>query len=154
MRLEDDGDIIKATGYVAIYAAYLEESIDECVEFLIYLNGFSIKDASKIRKEQTKCKLDFIEEQVLLLDYDSFEVTNYVKNLTQIYELLIERNNVIHCRIYALPVVGDTQISSKNNTKKAIDSKYLYSLAGELFNSRDYFKNLTFFIKRAKKLSM
>ena len=35
MALVDDGDVIRGLGFVTLYAAYLEEAVDECVDVLL-----------------------------------------------------------------------------------------------------------------------
>ena len=32
MQLRNDGDPVKALGYLVLYAAYVEEAIDECID--------------------------------------------------------------------------------------------------------------------------
>ena len=39
MTLIDDGDLIHGLGYVALYAAYLEEDVDECLNVVACHDG-------------------------------------------------------------------------------------------------------------------
>jgi hypothetical protein len=152
MQLIDDGDIVRAIGYVVIYAAYLEKSIDECLELFIELNKFNKKEAIKQMKKPTSQKIKFIEKQIELLKYDSFDIKNRTILLPNISDLLEQRNIAIHSGIYAIPSFGDIQISSRDNEKNEIHSNQLYLLANELFNGFKFVKSLASFLNNYRKI--
>lgn len=129
MHLNDNGDMIRALGFVALNAAYLEEQIDECLERFISAglsneNFRKMQVSSKIKEIKIKLGtfVPLPNELVYLPDY-----------LDTVRNLLEKRNEVIHGRIYVDPELGDIRRSGRRGVPdKAATSLELYSLANEL----------------------
>src|ERR1019366_5403460 len=90
--------------FVALYAAYLEEAIDDCVEVLVAAEQ---NPDERILRRQTSRKIDYICERLRNLEPLPDELRRFEAALTPIAELLEERNLVIHGLIYAMPGAGD-----------------------------------------------
>ena len=57
MPLNDDGDLIRGLGFVALYAAYLEEAVDECLACLLPAGG---PQYDKILRQPTGQKVEYL----------------------------------------------------------------------------------------------
>ena len=148
MQLEDDGDIVRAIGYVVIMASYLEDVIVECVEYLICLNEICEDTAKKVRNGQASSQIKFIKQQIKLLNCDETITHNRIKTLEYISSLLEQRNIAVHGRIYATRNQGDIQKLSRGNKVDKINSDNFYSLANKLRTSISPFRSFLFLIKR------
>jgi len=135
MTLIDDGDLIRGLGFVALYAAYLEASVDEC------LNLVAARDAEhdeRLFHRPTSQKIEYIQQQLQKLEPLSDELAALPKVLEAIGDLLEERNLVIHGRVYAVPNVGDVRISGRPGVPESpANSAELYALANELYAARN-----------------
>jgi hypothetical protein len=59
MPVKNDGDLIRGVGYVAVYAAYVEEAIEEVIK--VILGSDSTAD-SNILKQQVSKQIKFIKD--------------------------------------------------------------------------------------------
>ena len=127
MALKDDGDIVRGVGFVTIYAAYLEEQIDELLEVLHRIK--SITDAD--RKKPLSTKLTETKKRLQVLEDRDIEIL--VDNLMLTKGLLEARHEVVHSRIYA-PLRGaeDLRPSRPNQPRRSVTSGELYDLANKL----------------------
>ena len=136
MPIADNGDVIKGIGYVAIYAAYLEESIDDCMEHLIQ-NGLIHEDA---RKWQASRKLKEFKSCVEAMVQKPSRYQTLIESIDEAKLLLERRNQLIHGRIYSTHQ-GDILKSSRTGVAdREIQSSEAYELANELFKLRDPFE--------------
>jgi hypothetical protein len=62
MPIKNDGDLIRAVGYVAIYSAYVEEAIEEIITEMQRLDG-TIED--KIFRQHISQQIKFIKKWCL-----------------------------------------------------------------------------------------
>lgn len=135
MALIDDGDLIRGLGFVALYAAYLEEAVDEC------LSAVAAHDAERndrIHRWPTSQKIEYLQRQLKNLEPLSDELAKFPSILKVIGDLLEERNLVIHGRVYAVPNVGDVRISGRPGVPETqANSAELYALANELYSARN-----------------
>ena len=146
MPLNDDGDLIRGLGFVALYAAYLEEAIDDCVEVLVASEP--VPD-ERIFRWQTSRKIDYIRERLTGLTPLPAELLRFERTLTPIADLLEERNLVIHGRIYASPGAGDILKSARRGLPdQPASSKELYALANDLFSACAPFQHASMFSLR------
>ncbi|MER0203666.1 MAG: hypothetical protein DU480_07350 [Nitrosomonas sp.] len=132
MPLSDDGDIIRGLGFVALYAAYLEEQVDN---LLIMLEPLEASPELKNHWPVSR-KIDKSKSLVRTLEFDYreflLESLNYSKSLFE------KRNEVIHGRIYASFDRSDTLKSGRTNVpNREISSSELYELATNLANARE-----------------
>lgn len=123
MVIQDDGDLIKGLGFVCLYAAYLEEAIDECVE------AFREVCQPPRPKAPASIKLDFCVEQARHQGVSSM----IAECLDRAKSLLEKRNDVVHGRIYAQVRGPDLRKSGRLGVRnRDITSAELYELATEL----------------------
>ncbi len=123
--LKDDGDIVKALGYLTLYSSYLEEQIELLVKTLEpvkpYTKGWHISD-----------KIGHAKKALRKLDSAGFcELQN---DLTTCLELFFDRNELIHGRIFA--GVNGTDILKTGRSgvpDREINSFQVYLLANEFW---------------------
>ena len=128
--LQNDGDIIRGLGFVALYSAYLEEQIDDLLSMLNKVEEFTEDEqrwpvSRKIKKAKTvasKFNFEGRDDLIEILDRakDAFE----------------ERNKIVHGRIYGNFDRPDTLKSGRPNTP---DREIV---AAELFDLANYFSDL------------
>lgn len=131
MPLPRDNDVIRGLGFVALYAAYLEEQIDNLLFMLEPVEPFPEEEqrwptSRKIDKaKRLIAKLSFGYRDALLGDLDACK------------ELLKRRNEVIHGRIYANFDRPDTLKSGRANVPdRVVEPAELYDLAENLGEAR------------------
>ncbi|HSD38714.1 MAG TPA: hypothetical protein VLC92_14475 [Rhodocyclaceae bacterium] len=135
MTLIDDGDLIKGLGFVALYAAYLEEAIDECVGALFM--GDQVQ-YDKIMRKPSSQKIEWIQDRLKSLMPLTKELGHFPGHLDVVVKLLEERNLVIHGRVYAVPGEGDVRYAGRKGIPTEVaKSSELYELANDLFRACD-----------------
>lgn len=122
--LNDDGDIVRGLGFVALYSAYLEEQIGNLLLKLSSVEGFTQKEqrwpvSRKIKKaKQIVSKFEFEGRDDL------------VAVLNDVEDAFEERNKIVHGRIYGNFDRPDTLKSGRPNIPdREIASTELYDLA-------------------------
>lgn len=133
MTLNDDGDIVKALGYLAFYAAYVEEAIDEC---LLKLTPHDPNPPKKLQRFPTSQKIAYIK---LRLDSKKLtqELTHFPDLLDTLIDLFDERNEFIHGRIYG-SLQGKSDILRPGRpagTEREVSSRELIDLANLFFKA-------------------
>lgn len=131
--LKDNSDIVKSLGYLALYAAYAEEAIDECISTLQRYQTDSPKNLSKF---PTKQKINYIQEQINLKPVTQ-ELQHFPSLLEHLIELFEERNKIIHGRIYG-SLQGEADIlrpGRPSGTEREITSGELIDLANQFFSA-------------------
>lgn len=135
MALVDDGDLIRGLGYVALYAAYLEEAVDECLNVVA---SHDAERSDRMYRWPTSQKIEYIQRQLQNLEPLSDELANFPSILQATGDLLEERNLVIHGRVYAVPNIGDVRISGRPGVPETpANSEELYALANDLYSARN-----------------
>ena len=131
MTLPRDNDVVRGLGFVALYAAYLEEQIDNLLFMLEPVEPFPENEqrwptSKKIEKaKRLVAGLSFGYRDVLLCDLET------CKNL------LKWRNEVIHGRIYANFDRPDTLRSGRANVpERVVEAAELYDLAENFSEAR------------------
>ena len=135
MALQDDGDLIKGLGFVCLYAAYLEEAIDDVFSAVLAVNGDAVP---KIDRWQISRKLKYIRHSMEAWEDITEELSRFMSCIEPIGDLLERRNLIIHGRIYADPKTGDLLKPARFGFPEipAISSD-MYELANELFAARN-----------------
>jgi hypothetical protein len=135
MALQDDGDLIKGLGFVCLYAAYLEEAIDDVFSAVIAVNG---DDVPKMDRWQVSRKLKYIRHSMEAWEDLTEELARFMSCIEPIGDLLERRNLMIHGRIYADPKTGDVLKPARFGLPEvpAISSD-MYELANELFFAKN-----------------
>lgn len=143
--LQNDGDIVRGLGFVALYSAYLEEQIDNLLFMLSAVEAFTEEEqrwpvSRKIKKAKTVAgKFDFEgrDDLVTILDLakDAFE----------------ERNKIVHGRIYGKFDRPDTLKSGRPNTPdREIEAAELFDLANHFSDLQgEVYRPMIFKIPRA-----
>lgn len=127
MTLKDDGDIVKGLGYLALYAAYVEEAIDNCVDVMTSCDSSPYKN---IDYWPVSKKIQFMIKKVSVLELP-VELGYFDGLLNTLLELFEQRNKLIHGRIYA-SLQGESDVlrpGRKNELTRNISSAELYELA-------------------------
>lgn len=135
-----DNDIVKALGFVALYAAYLEESVDVVMERLAQVREIS----SKERKWPVSRKITWCIDVLKLLK--STELNQLINLLGATKNVLERRNEVIHGRIYAGIERSDNLKSGRSGIpEREITANELYDLAEELLKLQGEVPNTNLF---------
>lgn len=141
--LRDDGDLIKGLGYVALYAAYLEEAVDECLEVL-----FSQEQTqySGYQRQTTAQKIRHIRDKISTYTSLPDALTSFPEILTETLYLLEQRNLMIHGRVYAIRGSGDIRRPGRRDvSEQPATSAELYALANKLFEIYSPFRRASMF---------
>jgi len=122
--IEDDGDIVRALGFVTLHASYLEEQIEALVDLLEpvkkYSKGWQISD-----------KITHARKALRKLSNNDFD--DLLENLNTCLALFSDRNKLTHGRIYGGINRPDYLKSNHSEElEKPVDSSELYQLANEL----------------------
>jgi hypothetical protein len=124
--IEDDGDIVRGLGFVALHAAYLEEEIDN---LLIILNPVETYGEER-QRWSIRRKIDQAVKVLGKLDITEFP--DFITDLRTCQDLFEDRNEIIHGRIYADFDGSDTLKSGRRNIlDRRVSSEELYKLANE-----------------------
>jgi hypothetical protein len=124
--IEDDGDIARGLGFVALYAAYLEEQVENLLNMLVSIEPY---DDAKQRWPVSKKIKHAIK---VLTSLDSKELPELTNDLLSCLELFNDRNEIIHGRIYATFDRPLTLKSGRPNIPdREVKSSELYNLANE-----------------------
>jgi len=145
--IKDDGDIVRGLGFVALYAAYLEEQIENLLFMLAPIEPY---DEAKQRWPVSKKIKHAIK---VLQRLDNGEFPELAIDLRTCLDLFEDRNELIHGRIYGNFDRSDTLKSGRPNVPdRAVESADLYKLANEFneFQSEIY-RPMIFKIPRAVK---
>jgi hypothetical protein len=145
--LEDDGDIVRAVGFVALYSSYLEEQIENMVAMLSpilkYEKGAQVSD--KIRHAKR-----------VLRSLGEAEFANLISDLDTCTELFRDRNKYMHRQIYSGLGRPDTLKSTDSNiVDEVVLPSQLYQLANELSDFRQaVYRPMIFQIPKAIQHAM
>lgn len=131
MQLQNDGDVVRGLGFVALYAAYLEEQIDNLLFMLQLIEQFPESD----RHWPTSRKIEKAKRLVAGLTFEYRDAL--LADLNASKQLLEWRNEVIHGRIYANFDRPDTLKSGRPNIPdRVVEPLELYELANSLAMAR------------------
>lgn len=138
--MERDNDIVKALGFVALYAAYVEESVDVVMERLSLVNEVN----NNQRRWPTSRKIDWCKDTLDSLNSD--ELDELISLLDETKDALEKRNEVIHGRIYAGNERSDNLKSGRPGVpEKEVTANELYDIAEELFELQTAVPNINSF---------
>lgn len=134
MPIPDDGDIVRGLGFVTIYAAWIEEDVDDLLRMLEPIESFD----EKKQRWPISGKLKHAAKLVRTLNND--ELNNLPDALEGALALFDRRNEFVHSRIYAghdrVDYIRGGRTNSPTNT---ITSAELYALANEIWEYRGHF---------------
>ncbi|MFH1955257.1 MAG: hypothetical protein ABIL06_27025 [Pseudomonadota bacterium] len=143
--IQNDDDIIRGLGFVALYSAYLEEQVDSLLFMLRVVEEFTDEEqrwpvSRKIKKAKAVArKFEFEGRDEL------------IENLDLAKEAFEERNKIVHGRIYANFDRPDTLRSGRPNTPdRLIEADELYDLANHFSDLQgEIYRPMIFKIPRA-----
>lgn len=143
--IEDDGDIVRGLGFVALYAAYLEEQVENLLVMLAIVDPY---DETKQRWPVSK-KIKHVIKVIDRLDTEEFPAL--ATDLRTCLELFEGRNMLIHGRIYGNFDRPDTLKSGRSNVPdREVESAELYKLANEFEAFREaVYRPMIFKLPRA-----
>lgn len=131
MPIKDDGDIVRGLGFVALYAAYLEEQIDNLLVQLRPLEDFTEVE----QRWQTSRKIDKAKRLVATIQFQDRDAL--LADLDACRQLLEWRNELIHGRIYSASDRPDTLKSGRAHVPdREVQSAELFELANNLADAR------------------
>ena len=134
MPLVDDGDIVRGLGFVTMYAAWVEEDVDDILRMLEPIEQFD----ERKRRWFISRKIEHAAELVRALESDELEALPSA--LEGAIELFERRNTFVHGRIYAgFDHVDYIQGGRPNSPTEPITSAELYLLANEMWEYRGNF---------------
>ena len=143
--IQDDGDIVRGLGFVALYAAYLEEQVENLLIMFAPIEPF---DEAKQRWPVSK-KIKHVIKMLKRLDTREFPGLS--TDLRTCLDLFEDRNELIHGRIYGNFDRPDTLKSGRPNVPdREVESAELYKLANEFDDFRSaIYRPMIFKIHRA-----
>lgn len=122
--LNDDGDIVRGLGFVALYSAYLEEQIDNLLFMLSAAEEFTEKE----QRWQVSRKIKKAKQVAAKFEFEGRD--DLVAVLNEANDAFEERNKIVHGRIYGNFDRPDTLKSGRPNAPdREISSTELYVLA-------------------------
>jgi hypothetical protein len=135
MPIADDGDIVRALGFVTLYAAYVEEAVDDCVSVLITTD----RDVDeRLFRQPISEKIRYCQRRLRALAPLTAELQYLPDALDYTRRLLEERHDVVHGRLYAGVDGQDIRRSGRQGVPdRQVTSGELYDLANALFDARN-----------------
>lgn len=131
MPLINDDDVVRGLGFVALYAAYLEEQVDNLLFMFQPLESFPEGE----QRWPTSRKVDKAKRLVATLVFEYRDAL--LADLDALKRLLDWRNEVVHGRIYANFDRPDTLKSGRPNIPdRVVEPDELYDLANNLAGAR------------------
>jgi hypothetical protein len=134
MPVMNDGDIVRGLGFVTLYAAYMEEAIDECSQVLLQRDP---KAPNRIDRWPISERVKYMQERLAAHAPLPEELAALPTFLDHIGVLLARRNEVVHGRIYG-GMQGDQdelRPGRPGGSAKPITPEELYDLANALFET-------------------
>lgn len=143
--MQNDNDIVRGLGFVALYSAYLEEQIDNLLFMLNEVEEY--KDDEQRWPVSRKIK----KAKSIASKFDFEGRDDLIANLEASKELFEKRNEVVHGRIYANFDRPDTLKSGRPNTPdRVVEPAELYDLANAFSDLRgEMYRPMIFKIPRA-----
>jgi hypothetical protein len=134
-RLKNDGDSMRALGYVVLYCAHIEEVVDDLLQNLARCAVALPKDLSRLSAGQ---KIAFCREAIEPHVATNRAMENLEGALKQAARRLEERNDAIYARIYARFSDSTIRPSDRHDSRgRPIASRELYALANRAYGVMD-----------------
>lgn len=141
--LNNDADIVKGLGYLTLYAAYVEEAVDNCMQILW---EYDCAPPIKLHTKPISQKIDYIQSRIILKSL-THELSNFPVLLDHLSELFEKRNELIHGRVYG-PLQGDKDTlrpGRSTGSVQTISSAEIYSLANEFFSTLESLNHASYY---------
>lgn len=138
--MKRNNDIVKALGFVTLYAGYVEESVDIVMERLSLVEVISDKE----RRWPISSKIKWCKKVLRTLNNNELEELSNLLSTTK--DLLEKRHEVIHGRIYSDNERSDILKSGRLGTpEREVTADELYDLAEDLFKLQSILPNINSF---------
>ncbi|MFA7275945.1 MAG: hypothetical protein WC043_04000 [Pseudobdellovibrionaceae bacterium] len=147
MAMSDPKDIIKAYGYVFIYAANLEYSLDGCYPHLARLGtvksgGHEISQ-ERFESKRFSDKVDIIRKYCfpkfdsstndIDWDYNNFQqLLNACLKAVSSHDFLLSRNMLGHRPLFSEGSGGNAYLVGRDGTRRPVTSQEVIDLANQL----------------------
>lgn len=143
--MQNDNDIVRGLGFVALYSAYLEEQIDNLLFLLNEVEEFKDEE----QRWPVSRKINKAKSIANKFDFEGRD--DLVANLEAAKDLFEERNKIVHGRIYASFDRPDTLKSGRPKTPdRIVEPAELYELANAFDDRRgEIYRPMIFKIPRA-----
>lgn len=129
--LIDDGEIVRGLGFVTMYAAWVEDDVDEILRVLDPVVAFT----EQVQRWPISRKLEHAATAIEGLHSD--ELVELPRALRDAVELFARRNEMVHGRIYAgFDRIDYLKSGRGNNPEREVTSAELYRLANDLWEYR------------------
>ena len=122
-----DNDIIKALGFVTLYSAYVEESIDILIDKLSFVEKVKSKKNKWSVSRKIKWCIDTIKS------FKNENLIGLVNLLKDTKKILRKRNDVVHGRVYPGNDRNYILKSARKEVDRNVSPDELYDLAEDLF---------------------
>ena len=130
MPLVDDGDVVKALGFVAMCCAHLEGEVTNCLRMLI---GHDSHVKPSLKRQPISVQIKAIVKSIKRHAPMSQEMQRTVGSFRIVQALLDERNDLLHGRIFGnLDGAPDEIESSRNGVRRVLRSADIYWLANDI----------------------
>ena len=147
MPIFDDGDIIRACGYMAIYFGNLEEELRELFDVAAQSCPILKGKAHLGFKERTRHLRTQLTRKFTPQWPSHYEKTRIRCILRECMRLADLRNEILHSSIYG-GRNGDTILTSKRNGERTLTSAEVYALANKVSDYSGYVYGLQFVLQR------
>lgn len=152
MPINDNGDIVRAVGFVAIYGAYLEDRVAELIdmvkEIISLKENIDFLSASDQAKHLHKAlKGEFSNATDYLTKNEDIKQINRILDAVEGH--LKDRHVVIHSTLTSKSN-GDVIIrkNRRTNSEEEVSSKEVIDLANDLFELQSAINGLKFPVQR------
>lgn len=147
MPMHDDGDIVRACGFLAIYFGNLEEELNDLFELICK----KIKDDGFVKKFRFSERVKYIRKAINAASLDTkLRPYDYhrIKNTLDIsLSFAQKRNEIIHSSLIG-GVGGTSILKMKDGSERLISSSEVYDLANDIFQLGSSILSIRFLIER------
>lgn len=152
MTMNDNKDIVRAVGFVAVYGAYLEDRIAELVDMSKKVIKFKKNIDLFPASEQAKHLLKSVQVNAISVnDYPgkNDDVEKIIEILNTVESYLKKRHLIIHSTLKHKSGREEIIIRNRrNNIEEQIESKEVMDLANGLFDFQSEIDGLKFPMQR------
>ncbi len=149
MELVDDGDPVRALGFIAVYSAYAEQKIDELIE---YFSKIDSGQPPKLINSQATEKIKYLKKFGSSLEWPNNEGNEFAILMDAAKASMDERGEYLHNRYIA---IQNGKILMKpgrpNRPEQEITSAELYEFANHLFILQSNLNRSRFWLSRVSK---
>lgn len=147
MPINDDGDIIRACGFMAIYFGNLEEELDDLFNLAVQSCPDLKSKAHLGFKERAKHLRKQLKQRFTDRWPSEYDKARIRCVLNECMKLADQRNEILHSSIYGGPN-GQAILKSRKNGERIITSTEVYALANKVHEYGGSVMGLQFVVQR------